>query len=183
MRIRSPAPGFSTFPLVQHPEANAGWLSSKDISLGRCLKKCNECLSRSYEYTYEARSKNIFLTRKFRKIHRRKHELRRTKTCATKQLCSPYLTLALVGGVGWTPPWFFADNSRKTRRIAAKLTVPSRWSIWHILWKFQVDVMSGHQLMTSYVRSCSDEIGRFCDLSHNGARSCFPAYEYAFHES
>ena len=37
--------------------------------------------------------------------------------------------------------------------------------------------------MTSYVRSCSDEIGRFCDLSHNGARSCFPAYEYAFHES
>ena len=37
--------------------------------------------------------------------------------------------------------------------------------------------------MTSYLRSCSDEIGRFCDLSHKGARSCFPAYEYEFHES
>ena len=84
-------------------------------------------------------------------------------------------------GVEQTAPWFFANNSRKTRPIAAKLTVPSRWSIWHILQKFQVDVMSGHQVMTSYVTSCSDEIGRFCDLSHNGARSCFPAYEYAFH--
>ena len=88
-------------------------------------------------------------------------------------------------GVGgrMDPPWFFANNSRKTRRIAAKLTQPSHWSIWHILWKFQVDVMSGHQVMTSYVRSCSDEIGRFCDLSHNGARSFFQAYEYAFHDS
>ena len=37
------------------------------------------------------------------------------------------LTLALVGGGGrMDPPWFFANNSRKTRRIAAKLTVPSR---------------------------------------------------------
>ena len=48
---------------------------------------------------------------------------------------------------------------------------------------FQVDVMSGHQVMTSYVRLCSDEIGRYFDLSHKGARSCFPAYGYAFHES
>ena len=58
------------------------------------------------------------------------------------------------GGVERTP-WYFANNSRQTRRIAAKVAVLSRWSIWHILWKFQVDVMSGHQVMTSYVRSCS----------------------------
>ena len=37
------------------------------------------------------------------------------------------LTLALVGGGGrMDPPWFFANNSRKARRIAAKLAVPSR---------------------------------------------------------
>ena len=35
------------------------------------------------------------------------------------------LTLACVGGVGWTPPWFFANNSRKKRPIATKLSVPS----------------------------------------------------------
>ena len=36
------------------------------------------------------------------------------------------LTLALVGGRGGSngPPWFFANNSRKARRIAAKLAVP-----------------------------------------------------------
>ena len=37
------------------------------------------------------------------------------------------LTLALVGGGRMDPPWFFANNSCKTRRIAAKLTVPSRY--------------------------------------------------------
>ena len=52
------------------------------------------------------------------------------------------------------PPWFSQITRRET------YSTP-RWSIWHILWKFQVDVMSGHQVMTSYVRSCSDEIGRF----------------------
>ena len=37
------------------------------------------------------------------------------------------------GGAGGRTdhPWFFANNSRKTRRIAAKLDVPSRWPIWH----------------------------------------------------
>ena len=67
--------------------------------------------------------------------------------------------------------------------FVVKLDLPSHWSIWHILWKFQVNVMSGHQVMTSYVRSCSDKIHRFCDLLHKGAHSCFPAYEYAFHAS
>ena len=38
------------------------------------------------------------------------------------------LTFAHVGGGGGSdgPPWYFANNLRKTRRIAAKLTVPTR---------------------------------------------------------
>ena len=36
------------------------------------------------------------------------------------------LTLALVGGGSNGPPWFFANNSLKTRRVAGKLAVSSR---------------------------------------------------------
>ena len=33
--------------------------------------------------------------------------------------------------------------------------------------------MLGQEVMTSYVRSCSDEIGGFCDLSYLGEFRCF----------
>ena len=56
------------------------------------------------------------------------------------------------------PPWFFANNSRKTQQIAAKLTVPSRWSIWHILWKFKLmscQVIKLWRHMSGHVRTKS----------------------------
>ena len=40
--------------------------------------------------------------------------------------------------------------------------------------------MRGQQVMASYVRSRSAEIGRFCDPPHI---ACFLAYEYVFHAS
>ena len=84
---------------------------------------------------------------------------------------------------GTGPPLLFYNNSRKTRRIASKFAAPSRWSIWQNFWKFQLNVVSGQQVMTSYVMSYSDEIGRFCDLSQMCELSYFPAYEYVFHVS
>ena len=59
------------------------------------------------------------------------------KHIGTMFICLSYLvqnlTLALVGG-GRTdpPPWFFVNNSRKTRWIATKLLFISHWSIWHM---------------------------------------------------
>ena len=42
--------------------------------------------------------------------------------------------------------------------------------------KLQVDTVSGHQIITPYVRLCSAKVGIFCDMSHMGELSCFPAY-------
>ena len=64
-------------------------------------------------------------------------------------------------------PWFSANNSHKTRRIAAKLAVLLRWSISHILRNVNsmssqvIQLCSSIWIMTSYVRSRSAEIGRF----------------------
>ena len=66
------------------------------------------------------------------------------------------LTLACVGGgVGWTPPpWFFANNSRKKRPIATKLSVPSHWSILHLPWKFHDPDPNDLWPVTSFPRPC-----------------------------
>ena len=44
---------------------------------------------------------------------------------------------------------------------------------WHVSWKCWLLQTSGHEVMTSYVRSCSGEIGRFCDLSIMVQFHCF----------
>ena len=85
------------------------------------------------------------------------------------------LTLPFVGGGGIEriPPWVFVNNSRKKRRIVTKLSVPSQRSIWHRSLKFWPPAMLDQECMTSYGRSCSDEIGGFCYLSYLGEFRCF----------
>ena len=52
------------------------------------------------------------------------------------------------------PPWFFANNSRKKRPIATKLSVPSHWSILHLPWKFHDPDPNDLWPVTSFPRPC-----------------------------
>ena len=77
---------------------------------------------------------------------------------------------------GRTGPGFSQITRVSRNRSSWNLHLSSL--IWHIRRKLQIDVMSGHPVMTSYGRSWSAEIGIFCVLSNMGELSCFLAYDY-----
>ena len=90
-----------------------------------------------------------------------------------RKCTKPILTLALVWGTNGPPPWFSVNNSRETCRIATKLSAPSHLSMWHNYPQNWFSAMLDQEVMTSYVRSCSDEMSRFCDLSYLDGFRCF----------
>ena len=72
------------------------------------------------------------------------------------------LTLAPLGG-HYGPLWFFLNSKKTAARSAAKFSVPSRASIWHLHTKFQV---------LSHLRSIAIEVKLRSCSSKNEQKSC-----------
>ena len=67
-----------------------------------------------------------------------------------------------------SPPWFFENNSRKERRIAAKLSVPSQINLPHTLKLFTL----------YYVRSRSYVVICQVMFKRNRILACFRALDF-----
>ena len=68
------------------------------------------------------------------------------------------LTFApLIGGPLWPPLWFFLNSKKTAARSAAKFSVPSRASIWHLHTKFQVLGHLRSGAIEAKLRSCSSK--------------------------
>ena len=62
-----------------------------------------------------------------------------------------------VGGAFWPPLWFFLNSKKTAARSAAKFSVPSRASIWHLHTKFQVLGHLRSGVIEVKLRSCSSK--------------------------
>ena len=93
-----------------------------------------------------------------------------------------------TGGGKKTPIFFIFRDDKKAACSAAAPGKSEQLSIWHILTKFQVKVMSGHRVKTSFLKTCKTNLilkTRLTETERSSASRRAKALEilrYIFHQ-